>query len=83
MRAPSASATRGDLSPGGVDADGDAALDQPVDNRDHPAQLLRNRYALGARPGRLTADIDDVCALGRQIETMRDGVSRPRTHRRR
>ena len=44
---------------GGVDRHPDLA-GQRLDHRDHPPELLGGGDRLGAGPGRLTADIDDV-----------------------
>ena len=39
---------------------------EPLEHGQDPPQLLVERDRVGARPGRLAADVDERCALGEQ-----------------
>jgi hypothetical protein len=54
-----------DLRVTGVDADREIrpGVAEPLDHRDHPADLLLERHGVRSRSGRLAADIDQVGAL--------------------
>ena len=47
---------------------------QALDHRQHAAQLLLLGQRVGARPGRLAADVDDVRAVGRHPHARLDGA---------
>ena len=57
----------------GVDRDGDGRmlLDEPLDHRPNAAQLLLRRDGLGARAGRLAADVQDVRTVVDHLGRMR------------
>ncbi len=50
------------------------ARGQGLDDRHHPGQLLVERDGLGPGPGGLTADVDDVGALGHHVEPVGHGA---------
>ena len=62
----------GDHRAGGVDADDGAARDQAVDHREHAVQLVLHRHAPRARTRGLAADVEQVRALGQQLQPVRD-----------
>ena len=63
---------RGDPRPHGVDADRDTGAGQLTHDRQDPPQLLGLVDPLGARSGRLAADVDQVGPLGHQGEPVLD-----------
>ena len=63
-----------------VHADHHPGPDQFGDDRLDPAQLLVGGDPLRARPGRLAADVDDVGALGDQLQAVLDRRPRRRYH---
>ena len=81
--APAASGLFGDGGAHGVDGDGDALGGEAADDGDDAAQLLGLVDAGGAGPGGLAADVDQVGALGDQVEAVLDGGRRCRTSGRR
>ena len=56
----------------GVDRDRHAAVCQRFEHRQHAAALFVERHRCGARPGRFTADVEDVRTLVDQRSRMRD-----------
>ena len=56
-----------------VDADHAPRPASSAHDRADPAQLLVLGRALGAGPGRLATDVDQVGALGEQLQAVRDG----------
>src|SRR5690606_29228556 len=60
----------------GVDGDRDAGLDERLDDRDGPLELLDRWDPAGSRPGRLATDVDDVGTLGEEVASMGGGILR-------
>jgi len=65
-----------DGRPHGVHADEGAGADEGGDDRDYPAQFLFGADPLGTRAGGFTADVDDVRALGDELQAMGDRGAR-------
>src|SRR5665647_1731435 len=65
-----------DRRPGRVDTHDHPGPGEPGHHRDDPVELLLSADPDGPGPGGLTADIDDVRAVGRQCEATRDGPVR-------
>ena len=63
----------GDGGAHGVDGDGDALGGQAADDGDDPAQFLVLVDPGGAGAGGLAADVDEVGALGDEVEAVLDG----------
>ena len=72
MRAPASTAASAVDGVHGVDADDGSRLGERPHDRQHPLLLHRDRHALGARTGRLAADVEQVRALGTESEPVRD-----------
>ena len=66
----------GDGGAHGVHGDGDALGGEPADDGDDALELLRLVDAGGAGAGGLAADVDQVGALGDQVEAVLDGGRR-------
>ena len=82
--APASSAARGDRRLAGVDRERDLDLRrEPLDHRHDAAKLLVLRHRIGARPGRLAADVDQVGALASQPLAVGDGRGQDRGNARR
>ena len=73
MVAPASSAAAATAALRRVDAHRHARLGgQALDHRQHPAQLLVGGHRLGAGPGRLAADVEQVGARGHEGQAVRD-----------